>query len=259
VVDGVIELESAESLESIAARLSDLFPYDGLTVEYKLAPATSDAARPSHDAQGSASSAVDDVLKVRGPWGNQFRIHALEPAVAQRTRAAGEHAGGSDTMLSIRTITLDVPRGAARSISAFYENVLGCAAELNEAATMCHVMFDHVSRQYLIFREVDGHPNDYDESESKRFHVALYLPSHQAFLDAFDRAQKAGLLYVNPRFEGGPIEFASSKTMAEAEEAGQFRLKDIPGENGRPAFTLEHEVRSPRHKCWPMREAGSRL
>jgi hypothetical protein len=67
------------------------------------------------------------------------------------------------------------------------------------------------------------------------------------------QADAAGLLWVNPRFEGGPPEFASAATVDDALTCGQFRVKDmLDPATQRVGLVLEHEVRSPNHKCNPM-------
>ena len=79
----------------------------------------------------------------------------------------------------------------------------------------------------------------------------VYL-GDEAFELAFQRCDAAGLVWVNPRFEGGPAEFASAATREEALRCGQFRLKDLrdPG-SGELCLVLEHEVRSTQHKSFP--------
>ena len=73
----------------------------------------------------------------------------------------------------------------------------------------------------------------------------------EEFLDAFSRSEEAGALYVNPRFVGGPPEFASSASRQEAHDRGQFRIKDIRDPKTRDlAIVLEHELDSCEYVCF---------
>ena len=151
---------------------------------------------------------------------------------------------------------MPVPEGAAEGISRFYSVVLGCPTRLlKDSAGLgcCEVIF--VGDQTLRYQEkrYSAPPIDArDHDEAAAFHVCIYLTSASAFAEAFDRAQTAALLYVNPRFEGGPPEFASAATWDEALACGQFRVKDLIDTTTREvALVLEHEVRSPAHRCCP--------
>ena len=87
------------------------------------------------------------------------------------------------------------------------------------------------------------------------YHLALYLPSTEAFSRAYSRAHAARLVYANPRFEGGPLEFASAMTWAEAEACGQFRVKDLRDPStSELGLVLELEVRSPSHCSCPIHQ-----
>ena len=122
-------------------------------------------------------------------------------------------------------------------------------------AARCTVCFE--SGQRLVFEErEDAPPHDaYDADPAlAEYHLALYLPTAAAFQGAFDAAAAAGLLFANPRFEGGPPEFASALTWEEAEEAGQFRVKDLrgPAAGDEVGLVLELEVRAPTHVSCPL-------
>ena len=109
--------------------------------------------------------------------------------------------------------------------------------------------------QALIFCESeDAGPADaYDDCIQAQYHLALYLPSAVQFSRAFTRAEQLGVIYVNQRFQGGPPEFASSVTLEEAMASGQFRVKNlVDPETGHLGLTLELEVRSPTHRCFPF-------
>ena len=142
-------------------------------------------------------------------------------------------------MLGISNVTLLCGRGLLGSVVDMYRSVLDCHVEVEK--DLCTVHMDVFPGQTLVYREVDSTCmlNAYDASESKRFHIAIYFETHAQFLSAFQRASSNSLLFVNERFIGGPIEFASSTTYDEIEISGQFRLKNF---GSPPQFQIEHEV-----------------
>jgi hypothetical protein len=230
VLDGHVGLWTEEALYSLRARLL---------------------------AQGASAQLRGPELVVRCPWGNEFRVAQVSARDAAALRVQGGHAGGSvaGRMVGISNVTLDCAPGALGAIGAVYAEVLGCSVEsCASGAALTVRLAGRPLQQTLVFRAAPpgAMPNAYDQDASKQFHVAVYLESHAAFLRAFRLALARGLVFVNSRFEGGPKEFASSRSEAEAEESGQFRLKDF-AQSGRVLFTLEHEVRSPRHSSNPLR------
>ena len=73
-----------------------------------------------------------------------------------------------------------------------------------------------------------GLPDAYDGDDAVHgYHLCLYLASPSAFAASFAAARAKRLLYANPRFAGGPPEFSNALDWAEAEAAGQFRIKDL--------------------------------
>ena len=106
--------------------------------------------------------------------------------------------------------------GMAPCIAAFWTQIIGCDATATAAPARCTVAF--ASGQQLVFEESDAAPpqDAYDTQERHAYHLAFYLPTAAAFQAAFEAAAAAGLLYDNPRFEGGPLEFASAVTWADA-------------------------------------------
>jgi catechol 2,3-dioxygenase-like lactoylglutathione lyase family enzyme len=169
------------------------------------------------------------------PWGNNYDIVRAPVDFAP----AGQHAGGSLGLVAMPRVAHHVPKGAAARLKSFWAEILNCAAHLDEApvsggvlgqvssAVRCTVRF--ASGQELVFVEAEDAPpaNAYDSDEAAGYHLALYLPTHAAFEAAFRRVEAAGLLFENVRFAGGPIEFASAMTWEEADEAAQFRIKDL--------------------------------
>ncbi|GBG24826.1 Hypothetical Protein FCC1311_010442 [Hondaea fermentalgiana] len=232
VVHGFIDFGTKESLESLAHRLENL---DTLRGKIKVEPL-----------------AGQDVLHVRGPFGNHFRIAQLSQAECAQIEAEGSHPCGSDMMLALRRVVLFCPRQSSKAIADFYSKYLAC--QTRRSASSCEVLFS--KNQVLEFVESDEAPpaNAYDLMESQRFHVALYVSSEERLLNAYHRAAADDLVYVNPRFQGGPIEFASSSSEADVRKSLQFRLRDVPSTNSEAskAFQLEHEVRSPKHKANPL-------
>jgi hypothetical protein len=230
VLDGHIGLWTEEALSSLCARLL---------------------------AQGASAWLSGPELVVRCPWGNEIKVAQVSARDAAAIREQGGHAGGSvaGRMVGIGNVTLNCAPGALGAIRVLYAEVLGCSVESCTSGAALTVRFSSPGplQQTLVFRASAGAAlNAYDLSASKQFHVAVYLESHAAFLRAFRLALARNLVFVNTRFEGGPKEFASSRSEAEAEESGQFRLKDfLQGEH--VLFTLEHEVRSPRHSSNPLR------
>ncbi len=229
VLDGHIGLWTEEALSSLCARLL---------------------------AQGASARLSGPELVVRCPWGNEFRVTKVSARDAAAIREQGGHAGGSvaGRMVGISNVTLICAPSALGAIGKLYAEVLGCSVEsCASGAALTVRLAGGPLQQTLVFRASAGAAlNAYDLSASKQFHVAVYLESHSSFLRAFRLALARNLVFVNTRFEGGPKEFASSRSEAEAEESGQFRLKDfVQGEH--VLFTLEHEVRSPRHSSNPLR------
>ena len=95
-----------------------------------------------------------------------------------------------------------------------------------------------------------------------RYHLAIYLPTTEAYEASFLRAQARNLLYFNPAFKNVAPQFSSSMTREEAMKYRQFRVKDIyaepttsarssPGRERELLLMLEHEVRGPLHVANP--------
>ena len=184
-------------------------------------------------------------------------------------------------MVSMDTLVHRCAHNSAGAIGAFYRSVLGLDAHIDGGR--CIVTFGGeasgpglgLPEQRLVFDEsgadedaVDVAAQDraapaslQDLPEHRKYHVCIYLPSAEHFERAFRNAEAAGLVYVNQRFEGGPLEFASSRTWAEARQCGQFRVNRLEDPHtGRLGLILEHEVRSPSHTSNPMlRTAASML
>ena len=228
---GEVVLWTKEALDVVCARLADVCPF--------AAP----YLRPG---------GTEEELSCTCPWGNCFVLRRAPAGFA----IVGEHAGGSAGLVAMHTVTMPVPTGTAEAIGRFYSLVLGCVARFAKAGC-CEVAFE--GQQTLRFEEsADAPPVDaYDRNEAAAYHICIYLASDAAFSAAFERARAANLLFINPRFEGGPPEFASAATWEEASACGQFRLKDmVDVSTGSLGLVLEHEVRTPKHKSCPRKGRG---
>ena len=187
------------------------------------------------------------------PWGN---VLTLRQAPADFS-VVGRHHGGHSRLVAMPSVVVEVRPGAAVGIMRFYTLVLGCPARVHNrvgGTRCCTVAFD--DDQMLHFEESETAPalDAYNHEEAFASHVCIYLATDDAFAAAFERCLAAGVIYVNQRFEGGPLEFASATTWEEARACGQFRLKDmVDVTTGEVALVMEHEVRSPRHKSCPRK------
>ena len=227
---GHIELWTSEPLERLHARL----------------PHCSELGTD----EGAVFDADAPVLRCSCPWGNRFVVRSALPSFSP----AGAHPGGCGTLVAMPRLVHPLRPGAAQHLAAFWRDVLGCDA--HETGGSCVVPF--ASGQQLVFEEHDDAPphDAYDTAPDARaeYHLALYVPTAEAFRAAYERAEAAGLLFANPRFQGGPIEFASPMSWEEAERGGQFRVKELrgPGAADAVGLVLELEVRSPTHVSCPL-------
>jgi hypothetical protein len=146
---------------------------------------------------------VDGGIEVVSPWGNRIRAHAPAPRFGPVT-------------LALAYVEHDVPAGTAEPIAAFYREIIGAPATVNDRAA--HV---RAGWQELIFRESDAPIEPYEGH-----HVQIYLAD---FSTPHRKLVERNLLSL----ENGPHE---------------YRFIDIAGlENGHVFCRLEHEVRSLRH------------
>jgi len=228
-VDGFIEIATRESLEGLLGRLRFLEPLKDRV----------------HVIQADSRSLV-----ICGPFGNVFKIEAatLEEV---RESESGEHPCGTDSMVKLRRLVFNCPIGSSISVANFFRDNLFCRVILERGRCIVPFLYN----QTMEFHESLHAENlPFERSEVCRYHVAFYMQSSFLFERAFEASCQRGLIFVNPRFKGGPIEFASSENLREAQEAQQFRLKNIPklGSNFDISFQLEQEVRHPSHICMPI-------
>ncbi|THD60269.1 MAG: hypothetical protein E7813_23240 [Bradyrhizobium sp.] len=153
----------------------------------------------------------NDCVEAICPWGNRVRCH--EPDATRFGRIT----------LGIPYVEFDVPVGTAQGICGFYPEIMGMPAELkNGNGTLARVQTG--KDQYLQFRETDRPQPEYDGH-----HVQMYITN---FSGPHGRLAERGLIYS----EDNPY---------------QYRFRDIVDlTNGKPLFTVEHEVRSATHPMY---------
>jgi catechol 2,3-dioxygenase-like lactoylglutathione lyase family enzyme len=216
----------------------------------------------------------DKEVCCRCPWGNDFKVRRAPSG----STPSGCHPGGSSGLVAMPEVVHYIQKGKAQVLVKFWTKLMGCTALLKKGGEgggpdECVVpfaaspggpagvdggmgMYFH-HQQVLRFVEDEAKAlplTSYDTDNDKRgYHAAFYMSSHAAFEAAFRAVDAAGLVYVNPRFVGGPPEFGSAEVFAVATACGQFRVKDLADpESGQIGLALELEVRSPRHKCFPL-------
>jgi len=125
--------------------------------------------------------------------------------------------------LGIPYVEFNVPAGSAAGIQRFYQEVMGAPGRLekNGKGTAAHI--DIGSTQNLVFREGKQLP-EYDGH-----HVAIYVANFS-----------------------GPLRWLEERNLvSEGIRNHQFRFQEIVDpDNGKPVFTIEHEVRSTRHPLY---------
>ena len=153
----------------------------------------------------------NDHVEATCPWGN--RVRCYEPDTARFGRIT----------LGIPYVEFEVPIGTAKGICAFYPAVMGMPAELkNGDGMLARVQMG--KDQYLQFRETDRPQPDYDGH-----HVQMYITD---FSGPYRRLLERDLIYSE-------------------DNQYQYRFRDIVDiENGKPLFTVEHEVRSATHPMY---------
>ncbi len=109
------------------------------------------------DGTAFAFSEHNDHVEATCPWGN--RVRCYEPDAARFGRIT----------LGIPYVEFEVPVGTARGICAFYPQIMGMPAELqNGDGSVAHVKTG--KDQFLLFRETDRPQPDFDGH-----HVQLYI------------------------------------------------------------------------------------
>lgn len=153
----------------------------------------------------------NDYVEATCPWGNRMRCY--EPGAARFGRIT----------LGIAYVEFDVPAGTAEGICDFYPKVMGMPAEFsNGDGRLARVKMG--KDQYLQFRETDRPQPEYDGH-----HVQMYITN---FSGPYRELTARGLIYSE-------------------DNQYQYRFRDIVDlADGKPLFTIEHEVRSATHPMY---------
>jgi len=163
--------------------------------------------------QGTAFSFREnnDYIEATCPWGNRMRCY--EPDAARFGRIT----------LGIPYVEFEVPAGTAQRICDFYPQVMGMPAEFsNGDGRLARVKMG--KDQYLQFRETDRPQPEYDGH-----HVQMYITN---FSGPYRELSARGLIYSE-------------------DNQYQYRFRDIVDlADGKPLFTIEHEVRSATHPMY---------
>jgi hypothetical protein len=153
----------------------------------------------------------NDYVEATCPWGN--RVRCYEPDAARFGRVT----------LGIPYVEFDVPAGTAQRICDFYPQVMGMPAEFsNGDGRLARVKMG--KDQYLQYRETDRPQPEYDGH-----HVQMYITN---FSGPYRELSARGLIYSE-------------------DNQYQYRFRDIVDlTDGKPLFTIEHEVRSATHPMY---------
>ncbi|MPZ48089.1 MAG: hypothetical protein GEU75_02045 [Dehalococcoidia bacterium] len=151
-----------------------------------------------------------DYIDVTCPWGNTLRCYEPDPRFGNIT-------------VGMPYVELGTPRGTSEGIALFYQQAMGAPAAVREEDGGSLVEVGIGTYQRLIFREVDEVP-PYDNH-----HIAVYLANMS-----------------------GPYQFLNEHGLVtEQMQNHQCRFKEIiDPRDGRPLFTLEHEVRGLHHAMY---------
>lgn len=138
-----------------------------------------------------------DSFAVSGPWGNRFQLKEANPGDRSAVLEMGEHAGGTGTLTSMPQLVHPVAVGRLSAVAAFYSDVLGCDVVLQRdgnGTAQAAITFEcsaegsqSILKQELKYVEdsrVDG-PNIEGVGEAAQYHVAVYMKSEEAFVEAF--------------------------------------------------------------------------
>lgn len=206
----------------------------------------------------------DDMMLVTDPWGTEFCILPSDDPAEDRAAHIGSQpvvdVNGPSRALAMEDITVYVSHDVnLDGIGRFYEHILGAWTidELSSEASICIAMGE---RQTLTFQyhpdgpetEIFHHDFGHDQimkeieadtdatSYQANFgpHISLYVTN---IAEAYSRAEKLGVLYVNTRFK------RLAYTQDDAIDQCMFRLFNIidPLDDKREIILrLEHEVRS---------------
>lgn len=152
-----------------------------------------------------------DYIETTCPWGNVMRCHEPSPRFGR-------------TSLAMPYVAFDVPAGTAKGIAAFYREVMGTHARVEESggAPAAHVSAGRA--QELVFRETDTEQKPYDNH-----HIQIYVAS----------------------FSGPHKALSRLGLVSEESNQYQYRFNTIADPTtGQALFKIEHEVRSMSHPMY---------
>ena len=153
----------------------------------------------------------NDFVEATCPWGNRIRCHAPDQRFGRIT-------------LGMPYVELDAPRGAARRIAAFYEQMLDATAEVGENGEGHFARVAVGPDQHIVYRETDRQPEPYDGA-----HVQITLVD----------------------FSGPHRRLLEKGLVSEESDQHQYRFEDVADpESGEVLVKMEHEVRSMRHPLY---------
>ena len=146
------------------------------------------------------------------PWGN--RIRCFEPDAQRFGRI----------VLGIPYVEFDVPSGTANAIARFYREAIKALTSVEEDANGRYARIKVGNWQHLHFRETDRPLPEYDNH-----HLQIYVNDFS-----------------------GPYRWLLGRNLvSEESDQYQYRFREIVDpENGKPLFTIEHEIRSMTHPLY---------
>lgn len=172
------------------------------------------------ESKAACAENADGTLTVTCPWGNEFRLHGPD-----------EFDG---VAIGMPYVEVDVAPGKAEGAAAFYRDVIGAPATVEERYGRPTAVVSVGRRQEIRFAETAETLPDYDGH-----HIAVYLNN----------------------FSGPYEDLLARELITRETDAHEYRFQDIvdPG-SGDVCAVLEHEVRSMFHPMFARqlvnRDAG---
>lgn len=191
----------------------------------------------------------EDEIAISDIYGNE--VYVREADCPEELRSLSTIPGGSNNIVGLEEVNINVRPGSARGLKHFYKDILDCEVQID--GKTIEVLSDSSAgfTQKLRFLETPTAqpPNAYDTTDRAGYHIAIYL---RDFEEAFRRVEAERGIWVNPRY----ISVDNVTTWEQAKSSGQFRVKDIidPVTNDL-VLMLEHEVRSVTREDYSLRSA----
>jgi len=116
-----------------------------------------------------------DRISLRDVYGNLVWLEEVNNP--QRLRGLSNLDGGSNLIVGMRQLNINVRPGSARGLKYFYQNILGCEVHTNSGTV--DVLSDSSAgfTQKIRFVETPKAlpPNAYETIERAGYHIAIYL------------------------------------------------------------------------------------